>query len=271
MNFTEKSETGIPLWWLVFTGQKTCTRRAPACLHCGKKWAEHTRIESRVVGIVNPDMRLEMVTCEDYSTLTEKVVAQNGYSPPQYEPDLSRWQPSIQLKKGQLVKRLEDITRENAKTIAICPGRGKASVCKNCGGWKSWHEDKHNVLNEGYFIHAEQVGGMLSTRAEYSFAFSEGGELHKICSNYAPLRKKVVGCELESEWLKKFMRMDKPENLPEKIMGRYVGIDLAKHDFLDEEAHREGFNSWEGLQVALKRVNPKNAPLYRIEFEGEKL
>ena len=42
MIFSKTGKNGLPLWWLIFKGDKVVTRRPPPCIHCGKKEWEHT-------------------------------------------------------------------------------------------------------------------------------------------------------------------------------------------------------------------------------------
>ena len=83
-----------------------------------------------------------------------------------------------------------------------------------------------------------------------------------VCSNYIPLRRKVVKVEMESEWQTRMWDKN-------KIAGTVLH-DIY-HPLYDEEARAEGGKNatWAWLQDALygKGGYPKNTPLARIEFE----
>lgn len=247
MNFTEKNESGIPLWYPVWKGEKTVTRRSAPCLHCGKKWSEHYASE---------DPKDKEMLCPKIGTKRDGA---GFYMVATYEPDLSRWLPSTICFKcrkeginhfingdGNVYcnRSLKDIYQPE-ETIAICPGRGKAALCATCGGWKEWHG--HTAPDKELFINRYRT---------------DFGAQINICSSYTPLRKRVVSCELESEWLKDMHRKSISTNPKQEL----VNITWR----LSDEAKREGFASWEGLQAALKRTNPKGEPLYRIELEAVK-
>lgn len=166
MNFTEVNEAGEPLWFLVWKGTKTVTRRAPPCKHCGKKEAEH----EKELRLLCPGQRGQTST----------------RLPTHYEPYLSRWEPmNYATKIGKFnPSRVESqIYKTEYKTIAICPGRGKASICANCGCWKEHH------------IKGTHLWSMPELKA-MEFLSKNGA---RVCSNYVPLRKRVKSVMLENQ------------------------------------------------------------------------
>jgi hypothetical protein len=228
MNFSKLPPSGIPLWWLLFKGEKTVTRRPPACLHCGKKWWEHTHSDRGMMCL--PD-QLKKVELEKAGGIRF------------YKPDLSRWQP-----KETVVDRSENEVAmgEEERTIAICPGRGKKAICRNCGGLEGWHG------------HTDPLDEPFVNRYRTDF-----GVTINICSHYEPFRLKVKSVMMESEWENQMRQFftGKPD--------RNFNV-LPWETCLKHEATREGFNGdWNALQEALygKGGYSKGTPLARIEFE----
>ena len=259
MNFSKLNPDGIPLWWLIYTGQKFKTRRPPACLHCGKKWWLHTCYAEHYVC---------PITAKSVKSY-EKI----------YEPDLSRWQPKEipvheivpTMRRGVstvITKRTDIIYKE----LAICPGRGRAAVCATCGGWKEMHfpfvKEREEYL-PAMVRHNEfkQVKVTATTKITQNVA---QGIAIEICHNYQPLRLKVVEVEMESEWLAR-----EEQELSDIYMDvaprseLQVNIHKGLEYVLQKEARAEGFQTWEQLQDALygKGGYPKGTPMAVIEFE----
>ena len=184
MIFSKTNEKGIPLWWLIFKGLKTVTRRPPPCLHCGDKHFNHYAGNH----------------CKASGSQT-------------YEPDLSRWQPKEIVNKevvesmwargrGIVVEKQKASTY---KSIAIQPKRTKAAICANCGGWKEWHsflQDDHRTYEWGTAYRACSE----DARTFFWFEAEGSGMNHMVCKNYVPLRRKIVAVEMESEWLGRLSR-----------------------------------------------------------------
>jgi len=272
MNFSKLPPSGIPLWWLLFKGEKTVTRRVPPCLNCGKKPWLHSG-----------------ESCPQYNEKGKLVGLSNHLK---YAPDLTRWMPyvksptiaDIKTKKmaDEIAQRI--ITGFGAeRTLAICPSRGKAAICKNCGGWKEWHLWKE---------HAANINGAIFVRChsgEKTFCFLKDttGAVNKICSHYEPFRLKVKSVMMESEWITSELK--KEDDWAKKCMGelfeklnKSFPNSLPKIEDVPEytraigacelgikEATREGFNGdWNALQEALfgKGGYLKGTPLARLEF-----
>lgn len=163
------------------------------------------------------------------------------------------------------------------KQLAICPGRGKAAICKNCGGWKPDHETE-----EGHVVCYMGGNGWAKNI--------------KICSHYEPFKLKVKSVMMESVLPDEiFFNLDAVKNSPDFDKGlqmRPLSEDEYKRQVLEPreehgekiqrdfqealseyrqaEATREGFNGdWNALQDALygKGGYPKNTPLAVITFE----
>lgn len=73
---------------------------------------------------------------------------------------------------------------------------------------------------------------------------------HTHIQYYTPAKFRVIECHPDS-----------PAYLERLYGGANWGV------IHECEAQKEGFSSWEGLQAVLKKTNPKNLPLYRIEIE----
>lgn len=92
---------------------------------------------------------------------------------------------------------------------------------------------------------------------------------------YSPLRIQILSCEEASKWMKRndaTVRVNWWEReLTQEQRSEYI----HKYDratvgelFLNAEARREGFNSWAGLQDALRKCYPKGIPpLWRVSFK----
>jgi len=128
------------------------------------------------------------------------------------------------------------------KTLAVQPKRTKAAICSQCGCWKEHHYPqigRHYVVDPNY---------QFLAKAELPF---DG--IPEVCDHYTPLRVRVKDCALEKEWMDE--RFDRE--------GDYI----TWEEFEKREAGLEGYATWDGLQAVLKKTNPENLPLYRIEFE----
>jgi hypothetical protein len=88
VNFNKLSPSGIPLWWKLYTGEKTCTRRVPPCLHCGAKWWLHSEIDGKRACAYKYEGKEIPISKQNF-------VCGKTF----YEPDLSRWQPMKEKKK----------------------------------------------------------------------------------------------------------------------------------------------------------------------------
>lgn len=204
----------------MFTGEKYKTRRAPPCLHCKMKWHEH--------GDYN--------TCE--KLVGDQLVSLNHF----YKPDLSRWQPKGMADLIDEKLNIADAT----KFLAICPGRGKAAICANCGGWKEWHVEK--LTDKAWKEMYDAFPGWCIL-----------ADL-KICDNYEPLRRMVVKVEMEIDWwAAEFKRQKEFHSLSDYEINGLIEAD---------EARAEGGKSasWAWLRKELE-IYPKGTPLAIIEFE----
>jgi len=231
MIFSKLGKDNLPLWWLVFKGIKTVTRRPPPCKGCGGKEWQHIDSNNRL------DRNGRVCT---------------------YEPDLSRWMPkhlglTISMREGE-----EPIKRQDYayKEIAVQPRRTKAAICKNCGHYA--HKDgccEKYIKENGMMVLNKDCGGILPTHEEMSKHFKQCN-----CDHYEPLRVRVKSVQMEDEWSK--------ENFIQCSDGDHY--DVQKNNaMLTEEARREGFDSWGKLQDALS-IYPKGTKLARIEFEAMK-
>lgn len=143
---------------------------------------------------------------------------------------------------------------EAGKLIAVQPARCHAAICKNCGTPKEWHAPQGNTITAKKLIAVADLANAI------------GLEKMRMCDHYEPLRVRVTGCELESEWFERKARETGYTSDMRIFEEHNPTLTIA---IRRQEAHHEGFASWEGLQAALKRTNPQALPLYRISFEKE--
>ena len=242
MIFSKTGIDGIPLWFLIWQGRKSITRRPPPCKHCKYKEWEHS--ENQHICSVSSYTEEEDENGDPYSYTTH------------YEPDFSKWKPRI-INKGTI----REIS--SPKEIAVQPKRGKAAICKNCGGWKDWHEEymkkQKSIPKFGFTVkfrtefHTQQPWIFI----EHFFKI-EKEEEQKICNNYSPLKVRIKSVQMEHDWEDDMEdRWDRHEYHSDKLSY----IDEERH----KEALKEGFSSWEKLQEALS-IYPKGTKLARIEF-----
>lgn len=247
MIFSELCDDGIPTWYKVFLGTKTVTTRAldsttvkqiqkkmETCMHCKKSKDEHTKIDIEFqdhdfIKFQEKDRHKSFLSCKSWAELTrEKMITGDakslGFTP-------------------------------TPATLAACPSRGKAAICKNCGGWKEWHFVSTKGWRtpagvtitknpEGmYFGHEEGVPDFSNpTGVRIVKELSWGGQ---ICDHYEPL------------WIE-VKDVIKRSHFP---LGLYLE---GRHN----EARKEGFSTWEVFdKVKRKLYGEKDT--WRIEFSKE--
>ena len=149
--------------------------------------------------------------------------------------------------------------------ISICPGRGKAAICTNCGGLKEWHKKgtiTFKIRGDGLFV-------ALRDKDSY-FMFADSVR-HPICSHYEPLRLKVKSVMMESEWLE---RKARETAYTGDMRDWAVNNPINDRQIKAHEARAEGGKNatWAWLQDALygKGGYPKGTPMAVITFERRK-
>jgi len=246
MNFSATApKTGIPLWYLVYTGEKTCTRRS--------------------------------LTSQSVKQIMKKLgTCKCGHEKANHRED---GKCTIMTRTNRPRCDCLKLTPQDV-FISICPGRGKAAICKNCGGWKVWHS-----LKEGKLIDYAW-GGVFTTAHEryFSFSMENTDENHVVCSHYEPLKRRVISCEPEKEWNKKMeeyrdyfdahIRIRASAGVPPDDrteidkLSRKIDIE----NLLNQEAERElgKGHIWQDLQdVLAKMPYPKGTEYARIELDGK--
>jgi hypothetical protein len=149
------------------------------------------------------------------------------------------------------------------KELCVQRKRGEGALCK-CGRARGEHQkdgrfEDESKKEQGYYVH-----------------------------QFKPAKIKITGGMWRDEWLSKIVMKQitdidkakaergdydnsKPTTLPKMMVEFWKSlklrdIDLTK-DYFAEEAHCEGFDSWQALEARLKELNPKGLPLWRVEFD----
>lgn len=249
MNFTAKLPNGMTKdQWIASLKPGTifCTRRPQKCANCGENSLKHIPFQGQLycgqdghlpprktikgTGLWQPLPPVLKVGCVNCGLPWEEHnLHEKGFEGQEVCPN------SFKRRKTTMNGEPTTLTMGTSytpKKFAICSGRGTGAICE-CGekfnNHKINYENQDEPLCPASFRRFEGVkigDGIPTQTVEYA-------------ERYVPLKCELVSVMDEEEWQRKICA--------EKIFGYHKKDECWNDVGYTEEAHREGFETWEQL------------------------